>query len=224
VGIDQVHAVGPAGVRALGGVAEFVEDGGNLDAEFAHAGTGHEGALFFIFGAGKDDLVADVVFHLPDVAGMGFGDVDDQELHAVFVLVVELGEGGHLPPEGRSSVAAEDQRHGLLLVERGKLDVGGFVQFRKVEVGRGVADVQMTGAGTEPESFEGKEQEGHGTGHPRHDFAELFRGLVHRPPDIAADGEVDDRQADGDAEEDCLCLRGQVWTHGFHLAMNDQNA
>jgi hypothetical protein len=40
---------------------------------------------------------------------MRLGDVDDEEINSVFVLVVEFVEGGNLPPEGRSGVAAEDQ-------------------------------------------------------------------------------------------------------------------
>ncbi len=32
-GVDQVHAVGPSGIGALGGVAKFVEHRGNLDAQ-----------------------------------------------------------------------------------------------------------------------------------------------------------------------------------------------
>jgi len=49
VGVDQVEAVGPSGVGALGGVTEFVEDGGELDAEFADAGSGDVGAFVFVF-------------------------------------------------------------------------------------------------------------------------------------------------------------------------------
>jgi hypothetical protein len=40
---------------------------------------------------------------------MGFGDVDDQEFDLIVILVVKLVEGGNLPPEGRSGIAAKDQ-------------------------------------------------------------------------------------------------------------------
>jgi len=130
VGVDEVEAVGPSGVGALGGVAELVEDGGELDAEFADAGSGDVGALVFVFGAGEDNIVFDVALHLPDVAGMGFENVDGQEADFSVVVVVELVEGGNLPPEGRSSVAAEDEDDGLPGGKLGELDALAFVEFQ----------------------------------------------------------------------------------------------
>jgi hypothetical protein len=56
--------------------------------------------------------------HLPDVAGMRFGDVDHQERDLLSVLLVELVESGNLPPEGRSSVAAEDEHNRLALRDK----------------------------------------------------------------------------------------------------------
>jgi hypothetical protein len=47
---------------------------------------------------------------------MRFGNVDNQESNPLAILLVELIEGRNLPPERRSSVAAEYQNHGLLLV------------------------------------------------------------------------------------------------------------
>jgi hypothetical protein len=44
-------------------------------------------------------------------------DVDDQERDLLVVLVIELVEGGNLPPKGRSSVAAEDKHDRLLCGE-----------------------------------------------------------------------------------------------------------
>src|SRR5580692_6667587 len=104
-GVDQINAVGPAGVGAFGGVAEFIKYSGKLDAQFAHAGFCHRGALGFILRAGQHDLIADVGFHLPDVAGMRLKDVDHEKCDAALVLVVETIKGGNLPPEGRSSIA-----------------------------------------------------------------------------------------------------------------------
>jgi len=60
---------------------------------------------------------------------MGFGDVDDKERGPVFVLIVELVEGGNLPPKRRSSVAAEDEDNRLLLVYFGKLNVSALIQL-----------------------------------------------------------------------------------------------
>jgi hypothetical protein len=36
------------------------------------------------------------------------GDVDDEELYFVPVLLIELVQSGNLPPERRSGVTAED--------------------------------------------------------------------------------------------------------------------
>jgi hypothetical protein len=156
-GVNQVHAVWPTCVGTLGRVAEFVENGGHLDAQFAHACTGDESALFFISRTGKDNFVFDVALHLPDIAGVCFRDVHDQECHTVLVLVVELVEGGNLPPEGRSGIAAEQQHHWLLLVQGRELDRAGLVHGSKCEIGRGVADAQTAGPSVGPESFKGKE-------------------------------------------------------------------
>jgi hypothetical protein len=62
---------------------------------------------------------------------MGFGNVDDQETCALLVLLVELVESGNLPPEGRSSIAAENQHYRLLLAQVGKLNASGLVEFEQ---------------------------------------------------------------------------------------------
>lgn len=120
--IDEVEAVGPAGVSLLGRVIEVIEDGRELDAEFADAGVGDFAALVEVAGAGEDDTVFDIALRLPDVAGMRLEDVDGEEADAIAVVVVELVEGRNLPPVGRSGVAAEDEDDGLLRVERRELD------------------------------------------------------------------------------------------------------
>ena len=48
---------------------------------------------------------------------MRLADVDDEERRVVPVALVHRVEGGNLPPEGRSGVAAEDQDDGLLAAE-----------------------------------------------------------------------------------------------------------
>jgi len=113
--INQVEPVGPRCVGALGRVAEFIEHCWNLDAQLAHAGASDVRALVFAPRAGEDDRVLDIALHLPDVAGMRLGDVDHQKRDLTFVLLVQLVESGHLPPEGRSGVAAEDEHHRLAL-------------------------------------------------------------------------------------------------------------
>ena len=139
-GIDQVKAIGPCGISLFGGVAELIEHGGHLNAQLAHAGAGYGGAFFFAPGTGKDHLIFDVALHLPNVAGMRFGDVDNQKRNLAAVLAVELVEGGNLPPERRSSIAPENEHDRLML--RGQcreLYVRAFVELRQREVRGAVA-------------------------------------------------------------------------------------
>ena len=117
VGIDQIKAIRPTCVCTLRPVAKLIENAGEFYAELSDAGSGDVSAFLFILRAGEDDLVLYVALHLPDIAGVGFGDVDHQKRDAILILLVEFIEGGNLPPEWRSSVAAEDQHDGLLLVQ-----------------------------------------------------------------------------------------------------------
>jgi hypothetical protein len=161
--IDQVETIGPRGVRALGRIAKLIEDSGNLDSQFAHAGAGNETALVLAMRTGEDDLVFYVARHLPDVARMRFRDVDHEEGNLASVLLVELVEGRNLPPEGRSGVASKDEHHRPLLGgERGQLYLCGFVELPQQEVRCGTAHLQRARPGAHPESFEWKNQERNG--------------------------------------------------------------
>jgi len=153
------------------------------------------------FGAGEDDIVFNVALHLPDIAGMGFENVDGQEADFAVVVVVKLVEGGNLPPEGRSSVAAEDEDNGLPGGKLGELDALAFVEFEQREVGGRVARAEFASAGVGPEGFKGQAQEYHGGGHARHDAAEGFRGLAHRPDDVAGEDGVEHDHSDEAARE-----------------------
>ena len=139
--IDQINTVGPTGIGLLGRIAEFVEDGWKLDAKFSHAGPGDEGSIIFSFRAGEDNVVFDIALHLPNVAGMGLGNVDHQKSDSIVILPVEFIEGGNLPPERRSSVAAEHKHHGLPLVEHGELNPVGLVDLEQREIWCVISDV-----------------------------------------------------------------------------------
>ena len=112
--VDQVEPVGPPRVRLLGRIAKLIEHGWNRDAEFAHAGPRDHSAIVFTPRARKHNIVLDVAGHLPNIRGMRFRDVDDQKGYPVLVVIVELVEGGHLPPERRSGVAPKDKHDGLI--------------------------------------------------------------------------------------------------------------
>jgi hypothetical protein len=49
--------------------------------------------------------------HLPNIAGMRFIDVNNEEGYPVLVLAVQLVERGNLPAKGRSSVTAKDENN-----------------------------------------------------------------------------------------------------------------
>jgi hypothetical protein len=131
---------------------------------------------------------------------MGFEDVDREEGDLLTVLIVELVEGRNLPPEGRSGVAAEDQNDGLM--EGGQLDAVGLIQFQEVEVGGGIAGLEMSGAGLHPEGFKRGEEKDDRAGHVGHDAGKGLRRLVHRPGHEGDEGEPDDEQASESPKND----------------------
>jgi hypothetical protein len=61
---------------------------------------------------------------------MGFENVDNEKSDAIAVLVIEFIEGRNLPPEGRSSVAAEYQHHRFLRGESREPDGLALVQLQ----------------------------------------------------------------------------------------------
>ena len=62
---------------------------------------------------------------------MSFSDIDDQKSGTIFILFIQLVESGNLPPKRRSRVAAEDEHHGLPLIQRGELNVSRLVDLGK---------------------------------------------------------------------------------------------
>jgi hypothetical protein len=60
---------------------------------------------------------------------MRLSDVHDQECDFALILIVKLVEGGNLPPERRSSVAAENQDDGLRLVQFSQVNGAGLVEL-----------------------------------------------------------------------------------------------
>ena len=113
--VNQVKSIRPAGVGRFGRVSKFVQHRRNLDAQLAHASTSDKSAFVFAARAGEYNFFLYVALHLPDVAGVRFGDVDDQKCDPVSELLVELVEGRNLPPEGRSGTASKHQHHRSIL-------------------------------------------------------------------------------------------------------------
>jgi len=129
--IDQIDSIRPSGVGAFGAVAELIEHGGKLDAQLAHAGAGDESAFVFTLGRRENDLIFDIALHLPYVAGVRFQNVHDQKRDLAAILIIELVEGGNLPPEGRSGVTSENEHYRLSGSQRRQLDAVRLVELEK---------------------------------------------------------------------------------------------
>jgi|ERR1700689_4073927 hypothetical protein len=114
--VDQIEPVRPACVCPFRRIAKLVEHCRKFDPKFPHASPGDEFSFFFSLWTRKNNFVFDIALGLPNVAGMGFSNIDNQERNAAAILLVELIEGRDLLPERRSRVAAEYQNYGLLLV------------------------------------------------------------------------------------------------------------
>jgi hypothetical protein len=117
--IDEVEAIGPAGIRSLYLIIQAIYERRKLDPQSTDAGTGYGDALGHIVRAAKQHLIPDVALHLPDIRRMGLKDVDRVEIDLSLVQLRKLVQGGNLPPKGRSSVAAEDEDHRPVLPKLG---------------------------------------------------------------------------------------------------------
>jgi len=132
---------------------------------------------------------------------MGFRDVNNQKGNAVSVSLMELVEGGNLPPEGRSGVAAKDQHHGPLPVQCGKLNRSAMVLRHQLEIRRAISHAQAPGAGMGPERLKREEHKNNWSGNSGHDAAKFFRRLAHGPPEKSPKSEIDNHKADKKPEQ-----------------------
>ena len=73
------EAVGPGSILLLDAIFDAVEQRRNLDVEFADARGGDILPLCLGSGIGEDDAVFYIALHLPQVAWVSLGDVDDVE-------------------------------------------------------------------------------------------------------------------------------------------------
>jgi len=135
--------------------------------------------LFISDWIAKENTFFDVALHLPDVAWMGLGDIDDIEYRTVFVLPIQLAERGNLPAKWRSSVTTKNEDDRLRVAKRGKRHGTGTIKERKREVRSGVINVKASGSRTFPHRFEWKQQERRRPDMHHHP-GERFRRLMHR--------------------------------------------
>jgi hypothetical protein len=72
VPLNEVQAVRPPGVRDLGIVIEAIDQGGKFNTKSSYACSGHQSTLLFVARAAKQNLIADITLHLPNVSRMRF--------------------------------------------------------------------------------------------------------------------------------------------------------
>jgi hypothetical protein len=99
----------------------------------------------------------DVAFGLPDIAGVGFENVNREEGDAFSVIVVKLVQGRHLLPKRRSGITAKNQNHGLFSAERGQADSVGLIKLLEIEVGSRITGLEAARSGAYPHGFEWNE-------------------------------------------------------------------
>ena len=114
---DQIKAVGKTRVGFVGGVVHVIDQTRDRKVQIVDAGVSHLKALEEVRRI-FDVTNARVNRHRPTVRGVGFLQVDDEELNFILVLSIQLFEGTSLGPERRSGVAAEDESDRPLALER----------------------------------------------------------------------------------------------------------
>jgi hypothetical protein len=107
--VDEVEAIGPAGVRIFNPVVKAIDDSGKFDAQLAYANTSYRRTLLLVARATEKHFVANVALHSPDVSGVRLENIDGVKIYLPLVLLRQLVQGGNLPPKWRSSIAAENQ-------------------------------------------------------------------------------------------------------------------
>jgi len=140
---NHVKAVGPAGVSEVGGIVEGVGDRRDLDSKLRDANLPEVGALIETLGTRQHDVVPQIVADLPGVACVRFTDVNNEEGDLIPIFIVQLVQGGNLPPKWRSSVAAEDEYDGPLSAERRQLEMALVIGTFEREIWRSVAHIQV---------------------------------------------------------------------------------
>ena len=109
--IDDVNALGPRGVRIIGGVAHVIDAEGQRELESLDEIIRDEYALLQRLRLRVADviLILQVGFHLPFIGGMRFANVHGQKISAIPIIVVNLNDVANLAAERRSSKTSEHQ-------------------------------------------------------------------------------------------------------------------
>ena len=107
--IDDVNALGPRGVRIVGGVAHIIDSEGHGELESLDEIIGNHHALLECFRLRVTNVVFEIRFHLPLVGGMRFANVNRQEIGAFLVILINLNDVAHLAAKRWSSKTPEDE-------------------------------------------------------------------------------------------------------------------
>src|ERR1044072_7946841 len=111
---------------------------------------------------------------------MRLGNVNDEELHLIPIVLVQLVEGGHLPPERWSGITAKNENHRLALRGEGrKLELRALVQLGKRKLGRGRSNLYAARARMQPEVLKRQHQECHLLWNSRHHLTKPFGRTTH---------------------------------------------
>jgi hypothetical protein len=109
VALNQVKAVRPPGVGGFHLIIKTIDQRRKLDMQLPNAGASHGCALLLVARTAKQNVIADVALHLPDIGRMSFKNVDGVKVDFALVLLGQLVQGGNLPPKRRSRIAAENE-------------------------------------------------------------------------------------------------------------------
>ena len=107
--VDHVEPLWPSCIGSLCFVIKAIHNGGEFDPQFRHTELSHLAAFFVVLRLREQHVVFQVIWILPDVTRMRFADINNVKSNLIFVLLPQLVQGGNLPPEWRSSVAAEHE-------------------------------------------------------------------------------------------------------------------
>ena len=138
--VNYIETVGPAGVGLLRGIAEIIDYGRKLYPEILHTGVGDGSSFFEGVRRSEYHIFLFVNRHLPHITGVRLLDVDDVKSHLILIALIELVEGGNLPPEGRSRVTAEYEHDRFPAAKRGQKYFLLCVYGLKLEIRRLVSD------------------------------------------------------------------------------------
>jgi hypothetical protein len=106
--VDHIEALGPCGIGQIRRVTHVVDPEGQRIFLPLHKIVGDGHALLQSFRLRVAHILFHVRFHLPFICGMRLAHINGKKVRVILVVVVNLDHVADVAPEGRSSVAAED--------------------------------------------------------------------------------------------------------------------